>query len=392
MKICLFTDCFLPGIGGGEIVVHNLAKTFTELGHFVVVVTYNRKGLSNYRLPYKVKGIPPLFYRLGLKTFIEKRAICYYQKKYEFDVISVHKTYVGYSVGKVKAKLNTPVTITAHGGDVQKDAKLGYGKRFSEPKWEGKIAYAVKQADALVAISADSERCFKELGARQGQIYRIANGVNIERFAQDHKLDRKSLGLKENDKIILAVGRYHIKKGYETLIRSMSLVEKKLENVKLLIVGRQSKKLYELITELGLEDKVLLIKEQKGTQVDDCPIFPNDFLLSLYKNAEVFVSSSIIEGFALVCIEAMAAGLPMVLTKCPGNEDVFEEDGKGGYYVPVGDEVAMSDRLTDLLQNAEKRKMFSKYNVSYSQKYSMVEIANKYLELFRLTIGTKENE
>ena len=81
MKICLFTDCFLPGIGGGEIMVHNLAKTFTELGHFVVVVTYNRKGLSQYKLPYKVETMPPLFYRLGLKTFIEKTAICHFQKK-----------------------------------------------------------------------------------------------------------------------------------------------------------------------------------------------------------------------------------------------------------------------------------------------------------------------
>lgn len=382
MRICIFTDCFLPGVGGAEIAAHNMARTFTKLGHFTVVLTYNRGNLNRLDLPYTVETIPPAFYRLGAKTFIEKWAICHYHKKYKFDIINIHKTYAAYAVGKVRDKLNVPVVITAHGGDIQKDTKLGYGKRFSKPAWEKKIAFAVQKADALIAISSESACCFRELGADNERIHRIANGVDIDRFAQNSEFDRKTLGLREDDKIILAVGRYHVKKGYETLIRSMGMLKSKTSNAKLVMVGRQSENLKSLVTQLGIEDNVLFVQEQKGEHGKDIHVFPNDFLLGLYKNADVFVSSSIIEGFSLVCIEAMAAGLPMVLTRCPGNEDVFEQDGKGGFYVPVGDVEAMVDKLANLLNDSDKRKEFSAFNIKYANKYALHKIANEYLTLF----------
>ena len=372
--------------------VHNLAKTFTELGHFTVVLTYGRGNLDEYELPYTVETISPLFYRLGAKTLIEKSAICHFQKRYGFDIINIHKTYVGYSVGKLKDKLKIPVVITAHGGDIQIAPEIGYGKRISSPRWEKKIIFAVEKADALIAISSNSASCFEELGAHKNKIYRIANGIDVDRFSQKIELDRKSLGLEENDRIILAVGRYHIKKGYEMLMRSMALLVRKKRNIKLVIVGKQSENLRSLVRKLGIGSNVLFVQEQKGKQTNSSLIFPNDFLLSLHKNADLFVSSSIIEGFALVCIEAVAAGLPLVLTRCPGNEDIFEEDGQGGYYVPVGNVEMMAEKIAKLLSDSETRSKFSAFNTKYArEKYSLKKVAGKYIALFEKLVGTQRN-
>ena len=303
--------------------------------------------------------------------------------------INIHKTYTGYSAGKIKKKLKVPAVITAHGGDIQKNLEIGYGRRIEQPAWERKIAYAVRKADAVIAISRESAECFRDLGVEEERIHQIANGVDINRLSQAVELDREALGLKENDLIILAVGRYHRKKGYETLLHSMVLLKNKVQNAKLLIVGRQMEKLHSLARELAVEKNVIFVEEQKGKQVHSGLLFPNDFLLSLYKNAEVFVSSSIIEGFSLVCIEAMAAGLPLVLTSCPGNEDIFEEDGQGGYYVPVGDAEAMANKLTELLSNQEKREKFAAFNKEYArQKYSLEVIARRYLWLFEEIVRT----
>lgn len=392
MRICIFTDCFLPGVGGAEIAAHNLARTFSKLGHPTVVLTYGHGNLDEYELPYTVETISPLFYRLGAKTLIEKWAICHFQDKYDFDVINIHKTYVGYAVGKVRDKLNVPVVITAHGGDIQKNIELGYGMRITKPAWEKKIAFAVQKAEALVAISSETAECFTDLGANKDKIHRIANGIDVDRFSKKIELDKKSLGLKENDRIILAVGRYHIKKGYEMLMRSMALLVEKRENIKLLIVGKQSENLRSLVRKLGIGDNVLFVQEQKGKQTNGSLIFPNDFLLSLYKNADIFVSSSIIEGFALVCIEAVAAGLPLVLTRCPGNEDIFEEDGQGGYYVPVGNVEMMAEKIAKLLSNSETRSKFSVFNTKYArEKYSLKKVAGEYIALFEKLVGTQRN-
>lgn len=384
MRIGLFTDCYFPNIGGAEVVVHNMATTFRRLGHEAVVMAPQRKGIPKENLPYELVTYHLFPARRGLlKTITQMAILLTLHKKFHFDVINIHKTYSGYYAGKVRGLLKTPIVITAHGGDIQKNLEICYGRRIEQPAWERKIAYAVQKADAVIAISRDSANCFRDLGVEEERIHRIVNGVDINRFSQTVELDREALGLEENDRIILAVGRYHRKKGYETLLHSMVLLKNKVQNAKLLIVGKRMEKLHSLARELAVEKNIIFIEEQKGEQVHSSLLFPNDFLLSLYKNAEIFVSSSIIEGFSLVCIEAMAAGLPLVLTKCPGNEDIFEEDGQGGYYVPVGDAEAMANKLTELLSNREKRESFAAFNKEYArQNYSIEIIARKYLQLF----------
>jgi glycosyltransferase involved in cell wall biosynthesis len=79
----------------------------------------------------------------------------------------------------------------------------------------------------------------------------------------------------------------------------------------------------------------------------------SDTLLELYRHASVFALPSDEEGFGMVVIEAMACGIPVVATKCGGPDGIIS-GGQDGYLVPRNDAAAMSNRLADLLQNAER--------------------------------------
>ncbi len=161
LRIGMLTDCFLPSIGGAELVVHNLARTFTGLGHDVVVMAPRSREPFADNLPYAVSRYRPMPARLGLKTLAESAALLRCHRRHRFDIVNVHKTYAAYSAAKVRRLLGVPVVVTAHGGDIQKDTRIGYGRRIESPRWEHKIGHAVRHADALVAVSSQSVDCFR---------------------------------------------------------------------------------------------------------------------------------------------------------------------------------------------------------------------------------------
>ena len=385
LRIGMLTDCFLPNIGGAELVVHNLARTFTALGHDVVVMApRSREPFADDALPYAVSRYRPLPDRMGLKTLAEAAALLRCRRRHGFDVVNVHKTYAAYSAAKVRGLLRVPVAVTAHGGDIQKDTRIGYGRRIESPRWERKIGHAVCCADALVAISSESVDRFRELGAEPARIHRIPNGVDVDRFRQVPTDTAPVPGLMAQDRVVLAVGRYHVKKGYESLVRAMPALLAREPLARVVIVGKGTDRLRPLARELAVMHRLLLVGEQAGQGAATGLRFPNDRLLALYRRAAVFVSPSIIEGFSLVCLEAMAAGLPLVLTRCPGNEDVFEQDGRGGYYVPVGAPDAIADRVAGLLADEPLRRVMGAHSAAVAAaSYSLESVACRYVHLFR---------
>ncbi|MCK4330053.1 glycosyltransferase family 4 protein [candidate division WOR-3 bacterium] len=359
--------------------MHILARAFKRQGHAVVVIVPNSRGLREFKLPYSVETFPSIFYKFRLKTFIEIMSLIYFQHKYKFDVINIHKTYVGYPAGKIKNLLKIPIIITAHGGDIQKYPEINYGKRLN-PKWEKKISFSIRKADGLIAISEETKKNFIDLGTKEENIYRIPNGVDIERFKECSSLGEQIK--KDGKKIILAVGRYHIKKGFESLLKAIQILSKQRDDFKLVIVGKRLQKLAPVIDKLNIANFVELVKQQKGEMGNN--IFPNNYLLSFYKSSDIFVSASLMEGFSLVCVEAMAAGLPLVITKCPGNEDVFnEKEDQCGYYVPPGDYNKMAENLLILLKKDELRKKMGENSRRIAmQRYDWNIIVKQYLVVF----------
>lgn len=136
-----------------------------------------------------------------------------------------------------------------------------------------------------------------------------------------------------------SLGRLHVNKGFDVLIRAAGLLRDRGTEVSLLIAGDGPEKaaLNALITELKLEDRVTLLGwiEPAG-----------DFVASL----DLFVLSSRVEPFGLVVAEAMAAGVPIVSTRIDGPRHILQ-DGELATLIPPEDPQALAEAIEAILQD-----------------------------------------
>ncbi len=387
MKICMVSHSFLPTIGGAELVVHNLSKHLTMSGEDVYVFTHlkndNTTFQSNYNIQYYPRTPKEIAqgYTFAIALFLLKR-------KYNFDLIHVHVAKIGYYATKIKKLLKIPIVITTHGRDIQKYQEIGYGFRL-DPKWNKRIEYALKNADLVTAIGSSTNKEYLKIGIPKERIADIPNGVDFKRFNEPYQNIREILGLSQDIKIVLAVGRYDLKKGYEYLIKAIPSILEKYEKVKFLLIGKRLSALKPLIQELSIESDVIILEQQAFNKNDasiiDLNKIPNDTLLSAYKSADVFVSPSLIEGFALVIIEAMVCGLPIVATNVPGNEDAIVNQ-KNGFLVPPMSPSALSEKIVEVLNNDRKRVYLGENSIEMSRQYDWIKISNEYLYQYKKLI------
>ena len=163
--------------------------------------------------------------------------------------------------------------------------------------------------------------------------------LHLASLSSDHPwFDRKKeLG----HKIILSVGRLENQKNFSLLIRSFSQLSN-LRDTKLVILGEGSLRnsLQLLVNDLELTSRVSM------------PGW-TDNPYAFMSRADVFVLSSIWEGFGIVFIEALSCGCKVISTDCPTGPREVLGHGRFGTLVPVNDEQAMSNAISDALEEVD---------------------------------------
>jgi glycosyltransferase involved in cell wall biosynthesis len=169
--------------------------------------------------------------------------------------------------------------------------------------------------------------------------------------------------------IILSIGRLTIAKDYPTLIKAFAKV-KRQRDARLVIIGEgeERKVIEDLVRRLGLEKFVWL------------PGFLNPPYPYLAR-ASLFVLSSIWEGLPTAIIEALALGIPVVSTDCPGSPREILENGRFGELVPVGNVQALADAI---LRNLDVRHKHNWLNERGNQFSVGIAVA-QYIDLLGIT-------
>lgn len=180
----------------------------------------------------------------------------------------------------------------------------------------------------IVAVS----RTVADFTARQERIPRnkfvvIPNGVDLRKIQTTLKASpnkeelKQELGFRQADKILLHVARLQPQKNQKLLLEGFALFHTRHPNYRLAIVGdgMMRPNLEACVRELELSDSVFFF----GLRHD---------VGKFYKASDAFVLTSDIEGFAIVGIEAMASGLPVVSTKTAGPDEYIEE-GRNGFFI-----------------------------------------------------------
>lgn len=172
-------------------------------------------------------------------------------------------------------------------------------------------------------------------------------------------------------KKVIAVGRLSPEKGFDNLIDSWSIVNKKYPNWILNIFGEgfERIKLQKQIDELGLQKSITLCGS-------------TDDIVSEYIDSSLFVLSSREEAFGLVIIEAEACGLPVVAFNCLSGPAELVEDKCNGFMVKKGDIGQLSDRVCDLIEDQNLRKSFGARSVEISKKFDLEKVMAKWRFLY----------
>jgi len=176
---------------------------------------------------------------------------------------------------------------------------------------------------------------------------------------------------KEN--IILSVGRLETQKGFDSLIKAYNKIVD--INWKLFIIGEgsQKEKLNNLVKEYNLDNKVFLIGNQKN-------------IFEWYKKSSIFVLSSIREGFPNVLLEAMSCGCAVVSFDCPYGPGEIIENEVNGILVENQNINKLALAIKDLIDNDKLRESISKNAIKVRDKYSIINIANKWEEVIKKVI------
>jgi len=376
MKILAITPSFLPRVGGLEFGVHNLSVALTNMGHEVLVANMISNEPSHSEANYRVTRIAPLrggdrfgWHHLPWNRWMEKqiRGII---SSYNPDFITGH---FAYPAGIWLARINpaVPWTITCRAMDIQVSESHNYGYRLQFPV-DKILGESLSKADRVIVLSDNIKRIVSAMGVAQCAIVKISNGADIRLRSEVSNIDIKAyFNIPANGRYILSIGSNRHVKGFDTAVAAFSKIVHMHQNVYYVFLGKDTSKLLTVAEQYGVKDKIRSHEHLTG-----------EYLRAAYQQAEVFLSSSRMEGFPLVLAEAVMAGLAIIATDCPGNREVITSSHHG-ILCPVDNITAMEDAMHLVLSDDALRRRLSDFSRSQSDEYDWAKVAESYLSVYR---------
>lgn len=341
-------------MGGAEIALSNvIQKTHNEYDHIIISLVKISKIYKNtlsfckkyYALGWN--GFNTLFIvrqlRYLIKTLSPKTVQCW---MYHANVLT--------SLSVIGLKENPNVIWGIH-------------HSLASPKDESlstKVALTLskilsKQPHAIIYCAHSSLQQHQAFGFNNPNSYMIANGVYLDKFQPTQKLHHPT--------VIGFAGRYHPAKGYPYLFETMAKLKDQPVIFKIAGSGASfnNNEVKALFEQYQLDSQ----KVQLLAQVSDMPTF--------YQSIDVFLMTSITEGFPNVLVEAMASGLPCISTDVGDAKYIVQDLGA---IVPPRNPQALADAILQYAQKsqAEKQALKQATRERVEQNFSIEKVSEQY--------------
>ena len=237
-------------------------------------------------------------------------------------------------------------------------------------------------ARRIMILNSDMEKEALDAGLPKQILYWMPNPVDTDEFAPATPDERASLRHKFeiplDVPLVLYVGRLAPEKRLPSLLKAFARTAERVPEARLVLVGDgpEGEKLKQIVERLDLSCRVRLAGRKPGAEVH------------LWLQAgDVFALVSANEGFSCALSEAMATGLPSVVSAIAANLQLVD-DGVHGLHFPVGDEDSLTAALTTLLSNPRLRAEMGKASRQrILDHYSMDKILRLYEALFDDALG-----
>jgi glycosyltransferase involved in cell wall biosynthesis len=354
-----------PGLGGVEKVVQYLARGQYKSGLAVSVITSDdgRGELVHESELFEVSRLrsayvlhTPLMPGLLRRLFaLDRDAVVHLHISHAFTPEMVwiysrltHRPYIAHFHGNLGASGRLGRLV------------FGFYKHFV-------IGHVIRGASRVVALTnGDKGGLVSDFGIDPRRIAVVRNGVD-EFFSYTGPRDLHSKPR------LLFVGRLAAQKNLALLLRALEGVSDRFETT-LVGQGELENELKAMARDLRLEN-VHFYGVAEATE-----------LRKLYRDADVFVLPSLLEGMPLVLLEAMAMGLPIVATDVPGTRDLVAS-GRNGLLVPLRDPAALRNALLEIGCNHQRYRAMSEAARATADNYSwdgvVSELAQIYAEVRR---------
>lgn len=355
-NICLVIGSL--GMGGAERSIAELANFLVLHNHSVAIITLIKRD-HFFELNSKIRLIEPSFYSLdstsnkivlGLKTiFYLRKAITTLNP----DVIYSVAFPTLFLISTIGLKYPIVISIRCN--------PLNHKLIDPFPLFVKRIVF--RRATGIIAQTEFAASQIKKMTNHSN----IAVIPNFLREIEDVKVEKK--------KYIINVGRFIKEKGHKYLLEAFSLIPS--NGWKLLFVGdgRLRESLVNFAENLNISDRVIFLGEKNNV----------DYYL---RQSEIFVFSSISEGFPNALLEAMAIPLPCISFDCDSGPSEIIHDSVDGFLVKPKDVVTLAAKMAQLMNNEELRDKFMKNAIKVRENFQMDKIANKYFQFLIANIDT----
>ena len=383
MNICMVSDLFDTPYGGGPVVIKRFMEKLMERGHNITIITSKyknketlekRENLGIYRFPSIV--LPKTQGEYAFSFPNPKRIREIYERE-KIDVIHCHfPSLLALACVLEARKMSVPSVATNHLLSETFFSNFFLHTRKSKALFYKTLNSFYNHMDIVICPSLYGVKTLKKYGLNTKAIV-LSNGINLSSFNPNlnYKQFLKEFKLDEDTEKILYVGRLMKEKGLDVLLEAYSIVNSKISDTELIVVGKGylQKDLEELAVKLGLENVIFT-----G--------FISDTLLKqAYASSDIFVLSSYAEIQPLVLLEALAMGLPAIGTNVGGIPEMII-NGWNGYIVNPGDCEGLAEGIIKILTDKRLKERFSDNSLKMAKSHDIERSTDKLERLYNKLI------
>ncbi|MDO8863462.1 glycosyltransferase [Haliea sp. E1-2-M8] len=367
LRIAMFTNNYLPFIGGVPISIDRLRQGLVQLGHTVLIVA-PRYPNTDADDPFilRVRALLPLgrHREFRLANVFSPRL---YRQVFRFrpDIIHVHHPFWLGSAGVFLARrLGIPVVYTYH-------TRLEHYAHYVPlpgPLFRNLVSHAVvrrfaNRCDAVIVPTESAEEYLRTIGVRR-RILVQPTGIDVEKFRavpEERLRQLQAEHAPRGERILISISRLSGEKNIDFLLNAIRTLKIGCaEPFRLLIIGDgpERQRIDARIRELGLADSVSLLGAVAPEQI---PVY--------CRLGDIFLFASRSETQGMVILEAMAAGMPVVAVRSSGIDDIVD-NGFNGFKTPA-DTAQWSARIEQLLLDPALHKKLSANAESFADNFSI---------------------
>jgi len=390
LRVCFVSMQYPPHtLGGAGVYAHCLCNELAKRGHEIHVITYTTnetrsKNTTNSAHVHRIAITDKPMLKTVSYWFKLRKHYKKLQRENGFDLLHANVTS-DLSLSKNLVKIPRIVTIhhlaktifsiSSHLSGFREET--GVAARL-EKKLLDFDKIVMQRADKIIAVSQFTKASVTSTyHIPSSKIHVIHNGIYPQEYicTETEITETKKTYNIENEPAILYVGRLEQRKGLDFLLQAFDLLSKRTK-CKLIIVGDGDQAPYrKLAATLRIKDKTIFTGHLDETK-----------LKHLYTACTVFVLPSLLEGFGLTLLEAMASAKPVVATNVGGIPEIIKNDIHGKLVEPKYPE-QLCEALSFYIENPETAKKTGEQNRKYvTETFSWTKTAKETELLYKSLI------